>query len=521
MRFAPLFAAALGLFAAPAVAQVERVKIDESAFSLGTLTPSEGALPQTLWRGSERNAISDLLVTVPTEFDEPLQRELLRRVLLSPGEGPRGADSALAGQKLLKAAHAGWYQDASQLASLSPVTNSEPALSRAIAYQELMDGQVDTACARGEALRDGRAAPFWIKLRFICYVRAGEASAAELTLNLLRRQEVLTSLEDIRYTAFADGKTIAISQGQPTVFDWVMLRESGGAVDASILSRADAALTAAIARADGVDPKLRETALTDALRERTITADEALTILDNLGTTPLATDYLTLTAVPPESLELSEAIGAALRRGGNTYEAFEPRARLFASRLQAARPITNYAPNATEIILAAMITDQREVSERWLAALLADQTRPAGAERATRLVQAYGLIAPQQAERMAAVMGLPFDPLEATPIDPVNAAPSVPVNTLVAAALPAAEAGSQGPAALIYLTSVATREDGQGGIRDAVKTWARDRAGLDWMDRQAAFRAEVSALLSEPPLEVVDVPDPKPAVINPAPVPAN
>ena len=103
MRLTALAAAAL-MTITPAWAQIDRVAIDKSAFSLGTLRPEDGALPRSLWTDTERNSVSDLLVTVPAAYDNPLNLELLRRVLLSPGEGPKDADNALAGQKLLGSA---------------------------------------------------------------------------------------------------------------------------------------------------------------------------------------------------------------------------------------------------------------------------------------------------------------------------------------------------------------------------------------------------------------------------------
>ncbi|RFB04384.1 hypothetical protein [Parvularcula marina] len=507
MRLTALAAAAL-MTITPAWAQIDRVDIDKSAFSLGTLRPEDGALPRSLWTDTERNSVSDLLVTVPAAYDNPLNLELLRRVLLSPGEGPKDADNALAGQKLLKAAEAGFYSDAAQLANLAPSTHSEPALARVIAYQELMDGKTDVACARGEGLRDGRAAPFWIKLRFVCYVRAGEGAAADLTLNLLKRQDALTAEESARFTAFADGGEFAAPKGDITLFDWVMMHERGITIDRALLDRVGPGYTAAIARMRGLDPNLREVALLRSLSVRTIGADEAIDLLDGMGTTELAGDVLTLSAVPPGSLEYAEALGTALRRGGADAAGFEARARLLAGDLRRATPITNFAPNATEIALAAMITDQPRVAEAWITALASDQSRPTGLDRARRLVDIYAIIDPEAAGRIGSFIGMVEEPKSVPSVTAYNTNPSVPVASLVAAALPAAEAGSEGPAALVYLTGLSTTEDGEGGIRNAVINWARDKADIRWMDHKASFDVELRAVLDEPAPQVAAAPQP-------------
>ena len=145
-----------------------------------------------------------------------------------------------------------------------------------------------------------------------------------------------------------------------------------------------------------------------------------------------------------------------------------------------------------------MVNGQGRVVEQWVTALAADQTSPAGTARARRLVEVYGYLDPEGARRIGSYIGMANEPSRPASSIAYNATATVPVASLVAAALPAAEASGEAPAALVYLTGMSTQDDGQGGIRDAVVTWARDRVDLQWFDRQLAFRTEASALLSEP-----------------------
>ena len=131
-----------------ASAQVERTSFDTGPFSFGTLTQADGALSQDLWQGSDAALVEDLLESVPVRFDDPVKRMMLRRVLLSPGEGPDGAGAELAGLKLLRAAEAGYVFEAGAVAELMPGLAAAPALSRIVAMRDLYAGDIDRACQR-------------------------------------------------------------------------------------------------------------------------------------------------------------------------------------------------------------------------------------------------------------------------------------------------------------------------------------------------------------------------------------
>ncbi|MEM9422909.1 MAG: hypothetical protein AAF986_10490, partial [Pseudomonadota bacterium] len=48
--------------------------------------------------------------------------------------------------------------------------------------------------------------------------------------------------------------------------------------------------------------------------------------------------------------------------------------------------------------------------------------------------------------------------------------------------------GSEGPAALVFLMGLQGADDDPSGVRQEVSAWARDRADIEWFDREAAFR---------------------------------
>lgn len=480
-----------GAIAPQAMAQVEETRLGADAFALGTLTPASGSLNRNLWAGAERNGVEDMLLGVPVTFDDPLHLELLRRVTLSPGQGPEGADNALAGRKFLTAARAGFYSQAASLASLVPALQSAPDLAKVVAYAELMDGRTDDACARGGALRDGRTDPFWVKLRFICYVRAGEGSAADLTLDLLRRQDALTGEEYDLYAAFAAGRTPALSPKGP--FDMAILRAAEIPLTSTALAAAPLGVLAAVARDEAQPMALRQAALIEAVAAHAINGEEGRRLLDTMPTSALAEALVTVKSYPQGSLEQSEAIGDILRAAKQNWRSFTSMAILLDDMLPAAEPIANYVPDAAEIALAAMVNDQPQVVEKWLQALASNEADPEAATKTEELLNIYARQDISAARRVASSMEVALDPLAIPVFEPHGAGGRAPLASLVTAALDAAEAGSVGPASLVYLMSL---EAPQGPVQASISNWVRDRAQLEWLDQEAAFRAAALTYLT-------------------------
>ena len=489
---------AAGIMSGGAAAQIEQSRIDNNAFALGTLTPATGALSRELWQGADRNAVEDLLIGVPSTYGDQLPLELLRRVTLSPGDGPRGADNALAGRKFLTAAKAGFYQDAASLAELVPSLRTEPTLSQVVAYADLMNGQTDTACARGAGLRDGRTDAFWVKLRFICYVRTGETSAADLTLGLLDRQDALTSRERAHFTQFAAGRTPTIDVAQ-SVFDWVMLRERGVTMTPELVNAVPLGIAASVARDTGQPVAAREAALVRAISARAIGPSEARSLLDAMPTAGLREALLSVTIQTPGSLEQYEALATALDSVATDWDGFRARSFLLLPQINSAEPVSGYAPRADIVAMAGMVTGQSNIVEKWLLALAQDASDPTSSARTGDLLNLYTALDPGSARRIGSYLGVTLtdDSVAAfTPAATGSGGDTVPLARFVRAGLHAAEAGSEGPASLVFLMGLQGSDDDPSGVRGEISRWARDRADLEWLDRQAAFRSGAQAYLS-------------------------
>ncbi len=261
-----IMAAALSV-AAPAMGQidlpapVESRSLTDSAFETGILSPRDGALPQTLWSGTDSTDLGFLLETMPTRPRLPTVGNTMRRVLLSPGAAPdypdQDAANALGGQKLLALVNAGFIEEARTLASLSDAPRNDPATGKALALADLLTGRNQDACQRGANLTENRAEPLWVQLRTFCYAIAGEADAADLTLGLMRDQGLI----DFRLEEFFSPLISGASPKQPlrprTALELAIVRHLDLPLAAGLFTEADGSVIRAITMDETLEPAAR------------------------------------------------------------------------------------------------------------------------------------------------------------------------------------------------------------------------------------------------------------------------
>ena len=252
-----------GLALAPALAQtslpppVEETALARDAFATGTMTRGEGALAPDLWRGANVGRLNALLALVPARLAGPTTGEVLRRVLLSPGEAPEGATPSLGGRKLLALARAGFTQEAQTIASLSNAPKNDPLVGQALAVADLLTGAMNDACSRNASLASGRDADFWMKLRVLCYAAAGERDAADLTLTLLREKGALSETDEILLTALAAGVSPQTPVAPKNALHLAALRQLALPLAPDLIGEADAGVLKAVARDASFDAATR------------------------------------------------------------------------------------------------------------------------------------------------------------------------------------------------------------------------------------------------------------------------
>lgn len=239
---------------------VEETTLVRDAFSTGLLTRPEGALASDLWRGANVGRLNYLLSVTPARLPGPALGDALRRVLLSPGDAPEGAGPALGGRKLLALARAGFTEEARTIASLSSAPRNEPYVAEALATADLLSGEVNRACARNAALSSGRDAEFWVKLRILCYVAAGERDAADLTLGLLRESGTLGQTDQALLSALVTGLAPKTPPAPETALHLAAMRQLGLPIAPNLLENAHAGVLKALARDASADVAARLTA---------------------------------------------------------------------------------------------------------------------------------------------------------------------------------------------------------------------------------------------------------------------
>ncbi|MBB4659562.1 hypothetical protein [Parvularcula dongshanensis] len=419
-------------------AQVETGALDDSAFATGTLTVDTGALPETLWQGADAETVGALLDALPSGYAEPAYLDLARRVLLSPGEGPEGADDALAGRKLLAAARLGFTREAANLAELSPSLRGAPALSQVMAEAAMLSGDLTTACARGAALQRGRSDPFFLKLRFLCYVANGESAAADLTLGLLRDQGALTPGDERIFNTLQAGGSLGASVSPEDAVQYAAVRLLGAEVTPGAVPELPGGVLAAVARDGTAAAELRVAALERALALDLIDADEGRRLAQDLGVAEVGAALAAKAGTPEQAARLAAALEAA-----PDWTSFKARTRLLAEVLRTADPDA-VAPDRRALpALAALVGGRREAASRWAVGMRTLGDRP----------ETQDLTALSRAAANADLQLLPLS--DRTAVAGVDAAGLVPL------ALAAARSRSPGAAALAALTGLGVTAEGE------------------------------------------------------------
>lgn len=515
-------AAGAFVMAGPAVAQqytmpveVETAEFGANTFDIGSLTPSTGALPSDLWRGTEAADISFLLDNLPTPLERPAELDLLRRALLSPGEGPQGADSALTAKKLLTLAEAGFYEEAAALAELPGRLASQPDLSQAVAYADLLRGDLSLACRRGANLQQGRGEPFWLKLRLICYTNNDEQAAADLTLGLLREQGSLQGREERLFTALVTGATPDSFASPVTGFDYVAARQLGAQFGAEDLENVSGVILRAIANDPEADMETRAYALYEALYlgiiqpadgrsliegfefdpEMVANAREAMEERPDDPLTPLLLYRAAAQMTAPEfTIDRTELIGQALMSTGDAPR-FIVLSQLFAPLAGKVEVITNYTPFAVEFALAGITAERTGLAEKWIAALSADQVNEDSARYAMMLVSLMSLKDPGEAEAIADRYGLVIQPMDRQYDLEKTAEPAI-LPQLVGIGLRTARTGAEGQAALSWLIAAHTGAEGEmATIRDMLKSDARSVMASVDIEGELAYETALQGAL--------------------------
>ncbi len=371
-RVLALSALTLALPAAAAGQQLGAIETQQlrqlDAWSVGALSPSQGALDADLWTGSDPAVIAVLFGRLPATSQSAAGQALARRVLLSGGEAPRGDATAAARERFEALGKLGYADDLSVMAAGAGASLADPAIAQYAAQAELARGRRAEACARGRSAVSEQPAPFFLRLRAYCAAVSGDRAAADLALEMARA----SNAQDAWYSG-----AVAAAGGAPAARPPAARYENSLTTQLSLaaqlrpgpnpLNGASTLALVALARADASPQPQRAQAAALAFARGAIPAAEARTILAATpaeiasALPPIAVALRQVTATP-NSLEAATAIAGVLRQAASQAD-FAAASHFFKADI-AGLPA---APDASAALLfarAAIATGDATLSRR-------------------------------------------------------------------------------------------------------------------------------------------------------------
>lgn len=510
-------AASAGAALTVAVAQValpeavETAPLATDAFSTGVLDRSNGALPPTLWQGSDSQTLEYLLMHMPSRPSAPSLGETLKRVLLSPGPGPQGAAASLGGKKLLALARAGFAEEARTVSSLSTASRGDPWTGQADAVADLLSGEIAAACRRNANLNSGRDELFWVRLRALCYVEAGETDAADLTLGILRDQGALDAADLEFLTAALTGAAPKAPPAAQNALQYAIARKLGLPFSPGLLNEADAGVLAAIAKDISLDPATRISAAQRAIAMGIMapailsgllqSVEFDVAEISNAATTareraadPLS-DALLYQSVgemaAPEFLrDKAQRIAIALSLADSFHRAYAL-SLLYADEIAALEGTIVTAEEASRFALARMAVGDSVGSGQWLAAMVGANggVTALPETQAMAFIEQVNLLAvldPQTAAQIARVAGVSILGEDTASTHVTGHGDDVTTAMIIETAFDAAINNKRGQAGLAALAASAGAAQG-GEIESVIISQSLRAAGLAQMQRRFAF----------------------------------
>jgi hypothetical protein len=493
-----LLIAAAALAVAPAafaqagsLAPVEETALAEDAFATGLLSRGEGALAPDLWRGADSATLVKLLRAAPARPAGPSIGGTLRRVLLTPGESPPDATPALGGEKLKALARSGFASEARTIESLAAGTRTDPASAEAMAVADLLAGDPEAACDRSRRGDGGaRAGEFWVRLRVLCYSRAGELDAAELALGVLRDAGRLTKADETVLVPLAAGVAPNPASEPIGPIHFAAMRANNVALSSDMLAAAEAGVVKAIANDATAGWPLRIGAAKMAAAMGVLSGGELRSLF--AAAPDGAHDYVAIAKMTaPELLRDKAARIAAAIRGAGDFSSLYATALLYAEDIRAFEGALLPAGEALSFALARLVLGDAGEAEKWLiAAIPAVQEGGADAGRFSNALGLLALLDRASAERVAATAKVE---IPGTPARRPAAATSALSPAIVSAALDAAASGSKGEAALAALSASTAAAAGD-ATAEVVMMQSFFVAGLGDIARRRAVEEAIAAM---------------------------
>jgi hypothetical protein len=222
---------------------------------VGLIESPEG-LGSTIWHGTNRSRVEELIARLSQPVRSRAAAALLRRLLLSIAAPPagRGTRSFLALRAEQLAAQ-GDLESAAALLRASPTPVADPGIQRLRVDHMLLAADMDGACSETQTLVRISAEPYWLKVQIFCQIMRGQRDAATFRLDVLREQG---QFRDPIFETLAQGlingrEPTVDSLPKPTALHLAMLRAAHLTPPPDVIQTRDAWTLAAIANGGSND----------------------------------------------------------------------------------------------------------------------------------------------------------------------------------------------------------------------------------------------------------------------------
>lgn len=153
---------------------------------IGVLPQAEGGFGRDLWFGMERAELENLLPKIPVTTASPAARDLMRRVLLSATDVPKGERGKLITIRAKLLASMGDFVGVTTLMNALPGRISNQELLRIEVDTRLLTGDYARACELAQLYMADQSSAYWQKVFIFCQALSDEHDAAALGASLLR-----------------------------------------------------------------------------------------------------------------------------------------------------------------------------------------------------------------------------------------------------------------------------------------------------------------------------------------------
>jgi len=230
--------------------------------SIGLLTAEGGGLGATMWKDTPRELVDRFLPVLVLPTASPTLNGLAQRFLLTAANVPEGAgdkNSSLTIMRIRKLLMLGDAVDAWNLALLARAGQIDDATLRLAAEAALISSVGQEVCEKLPSIIQNHDNPEWQKSLVTCQLRANDAKAAQLGLEILHTQNIKddTFFELAEHNIIGSAKSLPRHLTPLKPLDLALLRTINQPLPPELYPHPDAVLIPELLKANTHDDKAR------------------------------------------------------------------------------------------------------------------------------------------------------------------------------------------------------------------------------------------------------------------------